>query len=239
LFYVHPQLGSTSDAYLRAPDDVAPTVGIPGVKPKSRATIGSVIPMTVAWSAADAQSGISHFRLQQKTDSGGWSTISSSLTTTSTTRNLATGHTYYFRVAGYDRAGRATSWKTSLPIRISRYSENSSLIQYYGTWTSAASATADGGKTRYTTSTAGRATIRFAGTAFAWVAPMSPTRGRADVYVDGDFAGEVDTYKSTAASRVVVFTIRWATAGTHTVQIRNMPAGSRKRIDVDTFIVVR
>lgn len=239
LVYNDPTLGSTSDAYVRAPDDVAPTVGAPTVKGKTNAVISSTIPSTISWAGGDSQSGIDHYQLQQRTDGGSWSTVSSTLTGRSATRNLSRGRTYEFRVRGYDRSGHVSSWKQGLPIKLSRYQEGSSRIVYSGTWKSSTSSSASGGKTKYSKSAAGKARITFTGQSFAWVAPRSSSRGRADVWVDGVFVAEVDTYRAKGLSKVIVYSIRWLSPGTHTVEIRNLAVSGRPRIDVDAFVIGR
>jgi hypothetical protein len=237
LNYQDPMGGEQSDAYVLAPDDAAPTVGVPDVRPKLKGTIGSTIPMTVSWTASDAQSGLDYFRLQQKVDAGRWSTTST-VTGKSTTRNFSVGPRYSYRVAGYDKAGNAAGWQTGLPSRVNRYAETSSVIEYAGTWTSSSSSTADGGTTKYTTSADAGATITFTGKAFGWVAPMSSTRGRAEIWIDGNYVEDVDTNNSTTAPRVIVYSVSWAASGPHTVEIRNLPTSTRQRIDIDAILIV-
>jgi hypothetical protein len=238
LFRTDAVVGSTGDAYVRAPDDVAPTVGQPGTKPKSGAVMGTTVPSYVNWTAADSQSGLDHFQLQQRTDGGSWTTVSSTLTTASASRTLSVAHKYEFRVRAYDKAGHVSGWQQSLPSTINRYEETSTHIAYSGTWKSAASSSASGGKTRYATSSTARASITFTGTGFAWVAPKSASRGLADVWIDGLSAAEVNTYRSSGLSKVIVYSIRWSTSGTHTIQIRNLASAGHGRIDIDAFLVV-
>ncbi len=239
LAYDDPILGETGDAYVRAPDDVAPTVGVPGVKGRIGATLGTKAPSSVGWTAADSQSGLDHYQIQQRTDGGSWSTLNYSLTVKSKSRDLSLGHVYEFRVRAYDKAGHASGWKQSLSAKVGRFQETSSVISYSGTWTTATSSTASGGKTRYTKSASAKATITFTGIGFTWVAPKSSSRGRADVWIDGGFVAEVDLHRSSGAPRLVVYAVRWTAPGTHTVEIRNLATSGHPRIDIDAILLTR
>jgi hypothetical protein len=68
------------------------------------------------WRGADPflqthTAGLRDFAVQQRTDSGGWTTVSTETTSTSRTAlNRAHGHWYGLRVRGRDRAGNVGPW---------------------------------------------------------------------------------------------------------------------------------
>jgi hypothetical protein len=91
-----------------------------------------------------------------------------------------------------------------------------------------------GGATRRTTSTAARATFTFSGRSVGWVATRSSTGGRAEVRIDGVLVATVSLRSSAREDRVVVFTKRLASSGSHTLTIR--PIGGR--VDIDAFVTL-
>ena len=78
--------------------------------------------------------------------------------------------------------------------------------------------------------------MTFSGRGVAIIAPVGPTRGRATVYVDGVYRGTVNFRASAGASRRVMFSTAWTTAGTHTIELR---VGTTGRVDLDGFVILR
>jgi uncharacterized protein YkwD len=73
--------------------------------------------VTVSWTGADVQlqvltSGFHSYQVQRRVDGGAWTTVWSSTTVRSMTLQLATNHTYEFRVAARDKAGNWGAWST-------------------------------------------------------------------------------------------------------------------------------
>jgi len=80
-------------------------------------TTASTKKVTVTWSGADVKlqvltSGFHSYQVQRRTDGGAWTTVWSSTTNRSLTLQLATKHTYEFRVAARDKAGNWGAWST-------------------------------------------------------------------------------------------------------------------------------
>ena len=92
----------------RSADTTAPTVSSPTVSIRTGVTLGSRIAVRLAWTASDSGSGIGHFTVQRSVDGASWSTLASSLTGTSYSTSMASGHRYRYRVRAYDRAGNST-----------------------------------------------------------------------------------------------------------------------------------
>jgi hypothetical protein len=70
------------------------------------------------------------------------------------------------------------------------------------------------------------------------IAPESPGRGRAEVWIDGVLAATIDTYRSTTTPRQVMFTRTFTTSGTHTIRMVVLGTSGRARVDLDAFLVL-
>ena len=77
------------------------------------------------------------------------------------------------------------------------------------------------------------ARITFDGTGIAWIGPVGPTRGKANVYVDGQLVKIVDTHATHYAPTKVLFKTTFAKLGQHTLTHRRErhgePSDSRHR----------
>jgi hypothetical protein len=89
---------------------------------------------------------------------------------------------------------------------------------------------------KYTTSKGAWAKFTFTGSSVAWVAAMGPSRGAADVYVDGVYKGKVGLYSSTYKARQIVFAYNWAGNGSHTIKIVARGTSGHPRVDIDAFV---
>ncbi|HEY0444308.1 MAG TPA: hypothetical protein VGC90_08805, partial [Candidatus Limnocylindrales bacterium] len=106
-------------------------------------------------------------------------------------------------------------------------------------WTTSVSKWASGRSTRYATRAGASARITAAGRHFAIVAPVSRTRGAANVYVDGVYQATITFYSSTPTSRRVVWSRTFATDAIRTVELRVLGTAGRPRVDLDGFLVGR
>lgn len=234
----HPT-GWTHGTYLSAPDQQAPSVSAPIARPRAGSVIGTSIPTTISWSASDALSGLDHYLIQQRTGTGAWSTVSSTLTSRSVVRNLVSGTFYQFRVRGWDKAGNATPIVYGAAFRVLRYEGTSTIVKPSGTWRTQTTTTASGGSTRYATTKGASVSMTVTATGFAWVAPKGPTRGSARVYIDGSWITDVSLYRSTTLNKAIVYSIRWPSSGVHTVKLVVLGTAGHPRVDLDAFILTR
>jgi uncharacterized protein YkwD len=102
--------------YLKGPDRtgaraVARTPSVSAGSTSSRRRV------TVSWSGADIKlqvltSGLYIYWIQRQTDSGNWTTVTSSTLRTSRAFDLPRHHTYHFRIRARDRAGNWGNWST-------------------------------------------------------------------------------------------------------------------------------
>ena len=140
----------------------------------------------------------------------------------------------------YDAVSGPASFDTSMPAQGSAWlgmftidgggmvhttdSRSSSLVQEQALsrsrgWRAASCSCLSGGSGLVSTEGGARAHYRFTGSALALVTSVGPTRGQADVYVDGVLAGTVDTRRDVAARRVVTFQRSWAQRAPHSVTV--------------------
>jgi hypothetical protein len=68
------------------------------------------------------------------------------------------------------------------------------------------------------------------------VAAVGPTRGSADVYVDGELRSTVDLSSGTRETRRIVFAASWSTEGAHRIEIVVRGTPGHPRVDVDAFV---
>jgi hypothetical protein len=64
---------------------------------------------------------------------------------------------------------------------------------------------------------------------------MGPTRGVANVYIDGVYQKSVNLYRATELPRALVYASNIGGRGTHTIRI--VVTGT-KRVDLDAFVVL-
>ena len=94
-------------------------------------------------------------------------------------------------------------WSANSPVDV--YQEGNPKVAYDGDWFSAYYPNYMGGKARSTDTAGARASLRFRGSAIAWVGPIGPTRGRARVYLDGDLVATVNTWNESFQPKRVLF----------------------------------
>jgi subtilisin family serine protease len=185
------------------------------------------IPVSVTW----PQMGGS-YTLQRSSNGGPWKTIKNT-SATSFAMSIWPGSRAQFRV----RSGSGP-WK---------YGASSVVVPLYppadvnldGSWNRMQSFSSYGELPVYATQDGARATLNFDGRAVAWIATMGPSRGRANVYLDGNFIEQVDLYASSTRYRQIVFSHSWPGFGNHTLRIDVLGApASRPQVNIDALLVV-
>ncbi len=93
----------------------------------------------------------------------------------------------------------------------------------------------------YTDEAGASVDVAFEGSAVRWIAAQGPSRGVADVSVDGGTPVQVDLYSPTWAYQAVVFEATGLGAGEHTLTVTNTgtadPASAQARIEIDAVDV--
>ena len=221
-------------------DTTAPTVAAPNHAPALGKTVGTtgIVPTTVTWSASDA-SGIAAYQLYVSTNGGAWTSVAlASATARSATLNLTPGNRYVFTVRAKDGAGNWSGWKYGVAITPANLGDASNAMTYSSGWTRYSRTYATNGTMTSSPRAGARASVKFTGRAFGWVATKYAGAGKARLYLDGVLQGTWDLYSASTLPRRTVAS--WQGAyGTHTVTIEVLGTSGRPAVDVDSFVILR
>jgi len=223
-------------------DTVAPTVTAPKTALRHGVSMsGANIPMTVTWTASDALSGVADTRLQASGSSGVFNEQTlATPTTTSVQRTLGSNsYAYRFRALAADGSGNVSGWATGAATYMTLRQETGSGIAYGGSWGSASSSSALGGRLRYTSNRYAWVTYTFTGRGVSFVSRKGPTSGKIAVYLDGVRVATPDLYGSSTTVRWVTWSRTLASSGKHTLKIVNLGTSGRPRFYIDGFATIR
>lgn len=118
-----------------------------------------------------------------------------------------------------------------------RYSESSKAITYTGSWRTARHNAYAGDKVRYATAKGASATFTFTGSRVTWYGPTGPTRGKAKVFVDGEYVKTVNLRRGSFDARSALFRKSWASSGEHTIRIEVVGTSGHPMVAIDEFVV--
>jgi hypothetical protein len=120
------------------------------------------------------------------------------------------------------------------------FEQNSAAVSYSGPWYDNAATGHSGASARLAMDAGSRATFSFSGTAVSWVGYRDEWSGIANIYLDGQFKGSVDTFASPAQFQSILFTQSGLTQGAHTLTIEATGATNSKGswIWIDAFRIV-
>ncbi len=152
--------------------------------------------------------------------------------------SLMPGHRHRFRVRATTEAAGPGPWNDGLAVRLRRYQDSSSALRLTGSWSSASSAAYSDGRVRYSSRRGAMMTMRFHGRAVAVRAPIGPTRGEADIVVDGATVGRIDLGAPDFVGSVVVFERSWAADGDHSIGLRVVGTPGRAVVALDAIDVL-
>jgi hypothetical protein len=231
---------ATSETY-DAGDVTPPATTTPSTHVRSGTTIGTTtVPATVAWTASDSGgSGLGTYDIARSTDGSGYSTLATSLTSTSYNATLTLGHAYRFRVRSRDNAGNLGPWATGVTVAPRITDQTSTSVTYTGTWSTGSTTKYFGGTVRFASSGGASASYTFTGRAVGWVTTRALRSGSARVYIDGVLATTISLYASSYTYRYIAYQRWWTTSGTHTIKIVVVGTSGHPRIDIDAFAVLR
>jgi hypothetical protein len=223
-------------------DDSTPPVAAPPlVSLPVNVAIGSGVTVSIAWDAAiETGSGVVSYELQRSVNGKAWTTMpKASAAARSTILTMPRDRTYQFQVRAVDLAGNVGAWTTADAFRLTVAQETAKeLALVGGGWIRAASTWYDGGAARTTRTAGATARFTFTGSSVAWVAAVSPLRGAAGIYLDGVFAGNVNTNRSSSAARLIVFSRTWPASAKRTIEFRALGSVGSPRVDLDAFVVL-
>ena len=202
----------------------------------SNSTIGSKVPVKLAWCGLTSGTTLRNYRLYQSANGGAFTTVISSTTTPSSTRSLSVSPTnYQFRARVVDNKGRV-AYGNGPRFRVVRYQDASASITYSSGWSRATSSNLSGHSSRFTKSAGRSATFTYTGRSFAIVGTKGSGRGSFNVYVDG--VRVTPKAVSTRASRTLYRRVLYQRSmpfGAHTVRI---VASGNGRFDLDAIVTI-
>ncbi len=222
-------------------DRSTPTTTRPALTARLRAsTSGTSTPYVLAWSGQDTGSGIVRYKVERSLDGGTtWTTLTSTLTLPSLNVSLASGLSYRFRVRAIDGVGHVGSVSTGPTVRAGLVQQTATSVRFAGRWSVSTSSSFSGGSARSASAAGASVSYTFSGRSIAFVSTLAKTRGRARIYIDGQYVTRVDLTSTTTIYRGIAFRRTWPTSGTHTIRIVVEGTAGRPRVDVDAFAVLR
>src|SRR5262249_23183010 len=127
------------------------------------------------------------------------------------------------------------------PPNVTRVEQDGTGVTYAGYWYPNAGTFNSGGSATLAQGANSSATIAFNGTGVTWIGYQDQWSGIANVYVDGVFKAQVDTYSSSSKARSALYTVTGLTNGSHkmtiTVTGRMNASASGAWVWVDAFDV--
>ena len=99
------------------------------------------------------------------------------------------------------------------------FEQDSPTVSYAGPWFTHTSAGHSGGSAWLAMDAGARATFTFSGSAVSWIGYRDEWSGIANVYLDGQFKGTVDTFASPSQFQSVLFTQSGLGEGSHSLTI--------------------
>src|SRR5204863_119882 len=119
------------------------------------------------------------------------------------------------------------------------YEENDPAVTLRGPWLPNGLPVHSGGAAALAMDVSSSATFAFTGTVVRWLGYRDPWSGLAQVTLDGQLQGTVDTYAATFESQAVLYTLTGLVPGRHTLAIqatgRRHPLSLGNWVWVDAF----
>jgi hypothetical protein len=119
------------------------------------------------------------------------------------------------------------------------YQETSSRIAYRGPWSVASYAKYSDRAVLWSAEPGASASLSFTGTSVSWIGPVGPTRGRAEVLIDGRSIATVDTWSAHFVPSRVLYTARFPTDVERTLRVVVLGTAGHPLVAVDAFVVVK
>jgi FG-GAP repeat len=221
------------------PDTTPPVVTAPKTSvPVALKLSGSSPVVRATWTATDAGAGIDHFDVALQTDGGAWVALAPTALTHSD-KALASGHDYRFRVRGVDGVGNVSAFVMGTTFHLTGYQDSTSTVTYTGKWNVGNSTSYAGGTTRFASTAGKTASLTFTGREVVFAAPTGPTRGSANVYINGVFSKTISLFSSTTQASTVIATWTYSTSATRTIKFVIVGTSGHARFDVDRIVVLK
>lgn len=214
-----------------------PLTQVPTIEFRLGATRADRALVRVSWPLGDRSSGdrsALSYRLESAIDDDAYDTLADGPRRRADT-SLAPDHHHRFRVRASTEAAGVGPWSDELDVDLRGYEDTHRAIGYTGAWSSASSRTFSDGRVRYSTDRGATIELKFHGRAVAVRGPIGPTRGEADVIVDGQTVGRIDLGAPDFVGSFVVFEQSWAMDGDHTIALRVVGTPGRRVVAVDSI----
>lgn len=226
---------SVSDSIIFRTDQLSPLATVRS--PRLSTNVSSKKSFTVSWSATDPvpTSGLADYDVQVKNGPGGtWTNWKTDVTATSGVFVGGAGRNYYFRARATDNSDNVGVWSKAV-MTITPYDQDGLVIKRVGfdSVFSNASAKFYLGSIRYSTKAGDSVTYKVTGKSFILIGSKGPNRSRATVKVDGAAPRTIDAHADALSVRQKVFSVGWATSGTHIIKITNLATPGRPLFDLD------
>lgn len=220
--------------------DPGPTVTAPRASLVASTSGKSTATVKLKWDASPAPNVVS-YQLQYSQDGGTWTTVTLAAPDVLTASvALAPNHYYRFRLRATDAADAVGAWTTTANRQLVRGQETSASLAYSGTWsTSVYLSGASKSYVKKATTSGNSVTFTFTGTYVGFVTTYGPTRGKAEVWLDGNKVDTLDLYSATTKPGRMAWVMDVSSA-THTVEVRALgtknAAATAARVDIDAFV---
>lgn len=222
-------------------DRTPPSVNVPQQALPIGAVLGlspATVPVRITWQASDTGSGVAAANVELSANGGKWQPLAQVLAQDQqATAWLAPSAAMRARVSATDNAGNTSDPVAGPQFTALLIQDSDPSIAYTRRWRTGSPASASGGTLHFAKARGATATLRFTGSAIAWVSKKARRRGKAKVFIDGAYVATVNL-RGRATPRVLVFSQAWNNAGTHTITIRVLHTRHRPRVDLDAFVVL-
>ena len=109
-------------------------------------------------------------------------------------------------------------------------------VRYRGQWETYSSATEIGGDEHYSNEKGASCQLAFSGSSVTWIGVKNLDNGEAEVYLDDQLQGTVDTYSDRRQSQQKLFQKSGLSPGVHTIKI--IVKGTKQAASKDTHVVI-
>ncbi|MFH0751830.1 MAG: S8 family serine peptidase, partial [Chloroflexota bacterium] len=206
---------------------------------RGRRTTATGLPIRLSWAPAADQSPIAGYELGEIGEDGIATVAVTAGTVRSATRTIPFATSRPYTVRAKDAPGNVGEWAVAAPVEVVVVQESSAVVQRSAGWTGYTYSYALGRKSTFSTRAGAWMRYTFTGRGIALVGPKGPTRGRAEVRLDGTLVATVNTYAKTSGSRWLLHATAVDPSRPHTIEVRVLGTAGRPRFDVDAFLVLR